>query len=525
MKSILTAALLVLASPFIHAQYQPVTFPETIYAVLNEANQAWNIGTDTRSAYPGIPEETAPGYINFLNVTVSDHPEIMGVPRFYWNGSGLSAPGSQALPLDAVDPDVVLIDNPGFEIYALVVYHSNALGGYCYSYSKFTGSTFLPLSAPVLLEPYVNPHPSEIFINIDSDESGNFAVVYQKATSSICKTGTFPAGSAPPPTPGTPKIYNSLIQPDVAIQHSGTTTKDKVKIIGLSPTRSAYRVYTQSLFGLAGSSFISPSYPASSLNTPRIACPHNNTGFFAITLMKNIPGSGLYDIMLDVSNGTSWLGIKTVNDGSISGFPTAINSSSNKYPALCITSTSIVLGWHTEFLPGPPADQKLTFVGLDISISTMLPTSGARYLDICPAPKFNQVATIAIAGRYCSWGKTAAYEFKDPLLAQSGNRLVYSLVPILSTSWRPLNTPATEEQAQILLYPNPVKEILYLQLPNTNNSYSYSIFDILGRSVLTGDIDHNKAQIAMGKLPAGNYTLMLEQEGLNTVQKLQFIKQ
>jgi hypothetical protein len=239
--------------------------------------------------------------------------------------------------------------------------------------------------------------------------------------------------------------------------------------------------------------------------------------------MKNIPLSGRYDIMVDVFSGSIWYGIRTVNDGSISGFPPAINNYVNQYPALCVMGNNIVLGWHTSFIPAPPAPQTMTFVGLDINASTLSSGSGDHYLDIGLAPYLNATSTIAIAGRYTQWGKTAAYERTDTLSAQSGTRLVYSMTPMSFGTWS--SPHQVQEHTTVAIYPNPVKETLYLQLPNTNNSYIYSIFDMLGRSLLTGHIDHNKAQIAIEKIPAGNYTLMLEQEGLNTIHKLQFIKQ
>ncbi len=524
MKSTLVVLLLALSSSFSYAQYLPPTVPETVYAILNDAQRAWNVGTDTRAADPG-DHETSPMYLNYLNVTVSDHPEIGGFPKLYWRSSSGGIIGSHNLPMDAVDPDVVLLDNADHETYAIVVYHSNAFGGYVFSYCKFLGSSFGPLSMPVLLEPYINPPIDQIYINIDSDESGHFAVVYQKGATTICKTGAFPAGSAPPPIPGTPKIYNGLIQPDVAIQHTTPLTATKVKIIGLTTDRSKYSVYMQNIAGTLGYSYTSPAYPISSLNNPRIACPYNTSAHCAITLMKNIPSSGLYDIMVDVFGGSIWYGIRTVNNGSLPGFPSAINQFINKYPALCVIGNNIVLGWHTSFLPGPPTPQNMTFVGLDINASTLSPLSGDHYVDICPAPYVNATSTIAIAGRYTQWGKTAAYERTDTLSAQSGTRLVYSLTPISLGTWSGLSQIQTGDNTPVLIYPNPAKAIIHVQLPETNTHYTYTIFDMLGKRMLTGDIDQHTAQIGIEKLPAGNYTLMLESEFKTGLQKLQFVKQ
>lgn len=520
MKSVLTAALLALAPTLTYAQYLPATHPETIYSVLTDVQKVWNVGTDTRAA--NHEEETAPMYLNYLNVTVSDHPEIGGYPKLYWRSSNLGIIGSHNLPLDAVDPDVVLIDNADHEIYALVVYHSNTLGGYVFSYCKFLGSAFGPLSMPSLLESYVNPPADRVCINIDSDESGNFAVVYQRGLSTICKTATFPPGFTPPPVPATTRVYSELIQPDVAIQHS-PTSKNKVKLIGLNSKRATYSVYMQSLAGTLTYSYTSPTYPLSSLNNPRIACPFNTSPYCAITLMKNIPLSGRYDIMVDVFSGSTWYGIRTVNDGSIPGFPSAINQFINQYPALCVMGNNIVLGWHTSFIPAPPAPQTMTFVGLDINASTLSSGSGDHYLDIGLAPYLNATSTIAIAGRYTQWGKTAAYERTDTLSAQSGTRMVYSMTPMSLGTWS--SPHQVQEHTTVAIYPNPVKEVLHIQLPKANTRYTYSIFDMLGRNVLTGEIDHNKAQIGLEQLPPGNYNLILEQDGADKVRKLQFVKQ
>lgn len=70
----------------------------------------------------------------------------------------------------------------------------------------------------------------------------------------------------------------------------------------------------------------------------------------------------------------------------------------------------------------------------------------------------------------------------------------------------------------IEIYPNPVDNELFIDLKE-NQSINYSIFDISGKLVLTGNLSKN-SHINTSSLANGNYILTLKNDGIKTSQKL-----
>ncbi len=534
MKSLITMGLAAAIAYSAQAQYTLPSAPEKTYSGLNSATKVWNVGTDTRAEFTGPYGSTSVWFANYLNVTVTDHPSG-SAPRFYWNGSHtLSTFGSLALPADAYDPDVVLIENDT-RICALIVYYSQANGGYCMSWSRFFyttsgGSTttyFEPLSVPMLIEPYNPPNDSLICINIDADNDGNYAIAYQFNNQSYCKTGTLPAGTTPVPTvPGAATLYNDHIQPDVTLQHSNVVPNMKVKVVGLRANRSGYKVAMRTFTGILGPGVASPPYPAYSLNNPRIASPLNNTERFALTLMQNDPGSSIYRILFDAYTGTTATASRTLNTGA-AGFPPPIAAYVNRLPALSYVNDIIAVGWHTAYLPGPPSAQTNTFVGLDIQDGSFMPTTPTQYQDICPSPKYNPVSAIAISGRYTLWGKSAAYELMDMASPQPSLKLVWVLLNTGLDHWRPANP---DDQAVMpasggfALYPNPAIDFLNISVPKADMKYSYGVFDLFGKKVLEGTVGNGKTTVNVQQLAGGTYFVRIDGAGNTEENKLRFVK-
>lgn len=467
------------------------------------------------------------GFANFLNVSVSDH--ISGnAPRFYWQAShAIGTFGNLALPADAYDPDVVLIDND-VRICALIVYYSASKGGYCLSWSLFntTGTpNFGPLATPMLIQSYVSTNDSLTCINIDSDNDGNYAIAYQVGNQSFCKTGILTAGSTPTPSvPANQTIYSDWIQPDVSLQHSLSTPNMKVKIAGLRQSRSAYKVAMRMLSTGAGPTYTSPAYAGFSLNNPRIASPLDNSTRFAITLMRNNPGSSTYDILFNSFTGASSTGLKILNAGA-AGFPTAINTVANRFPAISYVDDIISVGWHTAYLPGSPA-QTNTFVGLDLMDGSFMPVTPAQYLDICPGLNYNLPSVIAVSGRYTLWGKSAAYE-RVNVSKQSISELVWVVANTGTPNWRP-SAPEQDSRPEMVkeftLSPNPATDILTVNTPRSDVQYRYFVYDFSGKKVLDGTISNSKGVINIQSLANGTYFIRIAGAAEQPLNSLKFVK-
>ncbi len=537
MRRLITIGLAIAIPLGAKAQYEPATAPETTYAYLSSLNKVWNVGTDTRAEFAGPYGGTSVWFANFLNVTVTDHAQGLA-PRFYWNGShtgtGSGATfGNLSLPNDAYDPDVVLIENDT-RICALIVYYSPSLGGYCMSWTRFvttsTPPAFEPLSAPMLIQAYSVPNDSLVCINIDADNDGNYAIAYQMNNQTYCKTGMLTAGSMPVPSPPANTIvYNDHIQPDVTLQHSLVVPNMKVKVVGLRSNRSGWKIGMSTFTGTPGPVVSSSAYAAYSLNNPRIASPLNNTERYAITLMRNNPGSGTYQILFNAYTGITSTSSRVLNTGA-AGFPPAISAYVNRLPAITYVGDLISIGWHTAYLPGPPSAQTNTFVGLDLQDGSFMPTTPTEYQDICPSanPNYNPFSALAVSGRYTLWGKSAAYEMVSVVQGQASNKLVWVIKDLATSHWRPgqpVQILEPETSGAFMLSPNPSRDFVTLTTTRSDVKYTYFVFDLYGKKVLEGTIANGKSLIDVQRLAAGTYFVRLTDADNRHTSNVKFVKQ
>ncbi|WP_298156022.1 choice-of-anchor J domain-containing protein [Flavobacterium sp.] len=70
-------------------------------------------------------------------------------------------------------------------------------------------------------------------------------------------------------------------------------------------------------------------------------------------------------------------------------------------------------------------------------------------------------------------------------------------------------------------YPNPVKD--YLNLTNTKNISSVTVYNLLGQRVLENDVNANNAKIDMSALSAGNYIVKVTADGMT--KSIKVVKQ
>lgn len=546
MKTLFKKTLLLLTmglcAQMMQAQYIPATGAETLYDNLLPSSCSHNdVGTDTRSGMTGFGGYGfgSPYYANFLNVTVNSCLGIAagGNPGFYWESSAGTS-GSSALPQSAYDPDVVLI-SPGpsalpadvNRIFAIAVYYLADSMSYNMSIAEFnTGTnTFAPMSGPIFIQNYPGPNPH---INIDADHYGHFGVVMQMTGGILSRTQTVLST----PTPPTNDMFQpGLIEPDIAYLNN---TAMEANIIGLSTSRNQYRTFTRGyLAGAPYSLYGSPPIYAE-LYEPRIAAPSVGiANEYAITIARKYPviGGANFDILFQINEGP----VTVANDGSMGGYPSAINfNNTNIYPCLTYdyfySGGSLVeqlsLGWFTEGVPGvyPTPNQPSTFIGLDLdpNVAVYPITSPGAYLDISIANGQNNESVMALSGRFSDWAKSAAFTY-DNATPGFGEHLMWKQVSTPST-WKTAADQSNLTNAiadEVKLYPNPAKDQVSLAFSASDVDFSYEVINQLGQSVLAKRTGTTKVTIDLQDLPSGLYFVAIQNTESNAISNLKFIKE
>jgi hypothetical protein len=80
------------------------------------------------------------------------------------------------------------------------------------------------------------------------------------------------------------------------------------------------------------------------------------------------------------------------------------------------------------------------------------------------------------------------------------------------------------DQIQLQYYPNPIKNILHLVIPNWNkDTYKFTLFDFKGSILKTGTITTERSQIQFYTLPSASYVLKIKSNN-QTVKAFTIIK-
>jgi hypothetical protein len=87
----------------------------------------------------------------------------------------------------------------------------------------------------------------------------------------------------------------------------------------------------------------------------------------------------------------------------------------------------------------------------------------------------------------------------------------------------PTNISITVDDNGIRLFPNPVEDVLTLEVGNATPSMIYRIFDITGRLVTTGQVVQPQTRIDMQNFQQGAYILTVEYSGMQ-VQSFRIVK-
>ena len=520
-------------------QWIPATNAETTYSTVftNANGPRYNVGTDTRSAFASTPH--SPLYANYLNVTVSDYQIAADGRTMFWESSHGTS-GSENLPYDAKDPDVVLVEGTSpTSIWAIAVYYSeNAASpgnpGYYMSCAQFIGGSdneFDDFEAPILIYAYEPTPAYQACINIDSDNQGNYAVVFQKLGAIESRTATL-IGITPPP-PANPITHSNLKRPDISV--SVHSTLDKVKIVALRNNRNRYVVRTRQMAAVDGAVYTSPLLPK--LNWPRIASPTMADTRFAITMMQRDTSTGARNILFNTFNGITPSGLIAVNNGTTASYPSDISNWNNAFPAISYHSSGgnelISLAWWGRRVLGSP-NLNRSFIGMDIDPNTLIPTSPNAYFDVSfLTTTRNNRATIGLSGRYMDWAKTTAFAYG--LNNTTPTELVWKYVPSPTISWKsdpgnnggsndPINNTLSEKQT-MKLYPNPVTEMINIEVPKNESGFHYEIYNQQGQALIKKSTNGENLKIPVRKLARGAYIIQLVNKDSKKVSRFKFLKE
>lgn len=529
MKKAMLLGIAMLCTQFSFGQYVPGSATEYAYHPIVPVSCSNNdIGTDTRDASgSSIFGLGSSNYGNFINVTASSCQDAsLLAPTFNWQTS-MGTFGTQALPADAIDPDVVMISPASSnDIWAIVVYYSATNGGYCMSYAPYVvgPSIFAALSSPVLMYPYTPAPGYEPHINIDSDNMGHFAVVMQDIGSILSMTQTV---TGAPTAPANPLWFSGLIEPDVA--YHGNTTHE-VSIIGVTNSRNRYRTRTRNYIGTVWySPYDSPPMPE--LYEPRIATP--SSGFsndYAITVGRKYPvGPNVhFDILFQVNE----LAINVANDGSLAGYPPAINvNNPNILPSLSYAywgvgvNEQISLGWFTSAIAGMP-NQANTFIGLDVDpLPPYACSTPTAYMDISNVYELNNESTVALSGRYASWSKSAAFTYATAANPTYADRLMWKIQTTTATNWKPTGVQNVTNASSITLSPNPAQNVVHISTGQQDATVHYEVYNQLGQLMDRGVCHTASKSIDISNWATGVYVVRLNNTATQEHSTMKLIKQ
>jgi len=83
-----------------------------------------------------------------------------------------------------------------------------------------------------------------------------------------------------------------------------------------------------------------------------------------------------------------------------------------------------------------------------------------------------------------------------------------------------------EERPQIVLFPNPVRDLLTLEINEMSvEGLSFKLFDLNGRLLKTERLRSVSTQIQMDRFPAGNYVMSIINSNGGSIQSFQIVKQ
>lgn len=112
-----------------------------------------------------------------------------------------------------------------------------------------------------------------------------------------------------------------------------------------------------------------------------------------------------------------------------------------------------------------------------------------------------------------SIGQAAYFAKGNNTEISEGVQQAYEITTVLAAG--EVSVPK-ENGAGIVLYPNPVKDYLYLDFNSHRfDGADYQLFDAQGKLVMSGKISQSKSEFNFSSLPSAMYIIRINQEGRN----------
>jgi len=450
------------------SQYAPAVTLEN--PAFSTSTSVYNTGNDYRySHYNGtqtLKVWVADGNSNFL----------------YWepdNNSSLAGDnGLDNLNYDAVDPDVVLVEDTTHYIWwAIVVYNVSNVGNFC-EFFRWNGSFFSQAYAyPIQLDNSANVKA----INIDADANGNYVIVWDDGAGSIFYSsgGTTSSG---PDMPSTPiRIYHvngnlSYLEPDVSIYNNGTNSYVYVTYLTNDGTDNNILVdkYDLSMTYLGNMGPVAPwSYRPLTLGKydyPRIACPNATNcatpDFTVVYEYHDVVNN--YDKILGATYSGYHSYIYKYNYTYLSAWSLDISTVGNAKPVVTYSSDfsgdgssgGIIVGW-TSVNPPSGGDPGVETYAVKCDETGAMSTSTAtcNYMMVPAYPNTNSSDVqnfLSLSGRDNYTDDHILYTWFNNNVSNSGDAYVmYKDVSFSSPNLRLENTNGSVSLFISGIYPNP----------------------------------------------------------------------
>jgi len=79
---------------------------------------------------------------------------------------------------------------------------------------------------------------------------------------------------------------------------------------------------------------------------------------------------------------------------------------------------------------------------------------------------------------------------------------------------------SAEVELKVEVYPNPAKDVLYIELPDNQSAGELRLINTVGQTILSESLSENKNKIVLQDLPHGIYVAVTEAKGLFYKNKL-----
>lgn len=224
---------------------------------------------------------------------------------------------------------------------------------------------------------------------------------------------------------------------------------------------------------------------------------------------------GDHSFVVNVSNPNGVSDENTSNDASAFNFEVSPSFTTS---TVTLDLTTDDYGYETSW---SLTDSSGTIIS---SAATYSYSDNTTYQEIITLPTLNECYTFTISDSYgdgicCTYG-TGSYSISDEnsTVIISGGDFT-SEESVTFNAEEALSVGQFDMESLISVYPNPIKDLINIELTNLNTEVNYSIFNTLGQEIVKGELDSNNVnQINVSSYQSGVYFVKLS-SGTNTVTK------